>query len=601
MLTPPREIVDMLDKFDQRHDVFSVHDVSSAIGDAARKLTNLTDEQKRGAWPEQAAFDFYTTSDEKRKPWGLYFKPACSFEREDGLFCNPDIKDVDEGVIDHWSQRSKQASHPVLIARYSDLVWELSCRASQKKPDIVFARRAIDAYLRVAGIDDGSTWSDTTKSLQRACDLAIRVNDRDRVSRVAQCILDYVDRIADVSQPRTYVNLLDFLLTQAKPCSLTDEQLGAITARLEAALASRLDAVLRGDGGPVQLWRTGEVLAAHYQRTRCKEDVSRILQTMARAHEHASDNTGGIRAHYELQRALKLYEQADMREESDRVRRRIEAISHEVVASIPAMTVTTKVDKELIDALHHVLDRGGLDELVLQFLPKQDELDQWICERRENFPLSELFAPVLIDGEGGGANVNDTAGDVDGPRIRETAERIRLSQPFLMMAWDYLLEKGLAAEHFVRHLRQSPAFEKDRFPIIREGVEAYFAGDYVKAAHVLLPAIERALNHLLKLLERPRTKGTRGGRASALQRNINDVLADDVAREALGPDLRLFLLATLSHPKGLNIRNVVCHGLLSPGSFTRHLCELILLALLAVALMRERDADPESEDQDIKS
>jgi hypothetical protein len=49
--------------------------------------------------------------------------------------------------------RANEVKHPVMKARYADLVWDFSRPAAQKKPAIMFARTAIDSYLQAA--DEG--------------------------------------------------------------------------------------------------------------------------------------------------------------------------------------------------------------------------------------------------------------------------------------------------------------------------------------------------------------------------------------------------------------------------------------------------------------
>jgi hypothetical protein len=47
--------------------------------------------------------------------------------------------------------RADEARHPVLRARYSDLVWDLKRVATGKHPDFRLAHPAIDSYLEALG------------------------------------------------------------------------------------------------------------------------------------------------------------------------------------------------------------------------------------------------------------------------------------------------------------------------------------------------------------------------------------------------------------------------------------------------------------------
>ena len=146
----------------------------------------------------------------------------------------------------------------------------------------------------------------------------------------------------------------------------------------------------------------------------------------------------------------------------------------------------------------------------------------------------------------------------------------------------------MTPEHVVDFVVQSPLFTDDRLPLIRRGVQAHFVGDYVQAIHVLIPQLERAVVGLTSLLGGTSTKPHRSSRAVMQSKSLNDALDDDDVRRILGPDLRMYLVSMLSHPKGMNIRNDVSHGLWSPQAFSKQASERVLHVLLALGSLRER-------------
>lgn len=92
--------------------------------------------------------------------------------------------------------------------------------------------------------------------------------------------------------------------------------------------------------------------------------------------------------------------------------------------------------------------------------------------------------------------------------------------------------------------------------------------------------------NLIHLLGGASTKQHRGGRAVLQAKSLNDALDDEGVSRLLGADLRMHLVAVLSHPKGMNIRNEVCHGLWTETAFTSSVSAWTLHALLAVALVQ---------------
>jgi hypothetical protein len=142
----------------------------------------LTDPERKGAWAEASAFLFIPAEE---SPWGTYYGPVFTDKRTDGSpVYGPDIAAVDGEVVAHWQERSGTAQHPVLRARYADVVWDLKKRAVGAAADVPYAQRAIDAYLD--GVSAGlyrEPRSHAVDASRRALELALSINDQTRVQR----------------------------------------------------------------------------------------------------------------------------------------------------------------------------------------------------------------------------------------------------------------------------------------------------------------------------------------------------------------------------------------------------------------------------------
>jgi hypothetical protein len=62
-------------------------------------------------------------------PWPLGDLPVGTAVTRDGKAVYfPDIGEADAQIIAHWIDRATRLTHPVLIARYADLVWDRALR-----------------------------------------------------------------------------------------------------------------------------------------------------------------------------------------------------------------------------------------------------------------------------------------------------------------------------------------------------------------------------------------------------------------------------------------------------------------------------------------
>ena len=161
---------------DQAEGPIDIQQVEIALREA---IEGLQADDQRGAWPDLAAFAFTAGED---SPWGsTYFGPSGSTRDEGGnVFFFPDLREVSPDVVDHWARRAKSLRHPVLRARYADLVWDLGRRVGTK-PEVEFARLAIDAYNQAVGEKRLPDLYSEIAAGRRALSLAISIGDAERI------------------------------------------------------------------------------------------------------------------------------------------------------------------------------------------------------------------------------------------------------------------------------------------------------------------------------------------------------------------------------------------------------------------------------------
>ena len=118
---------------------YEVNAALEAAGKAAKESGEEIDELR---------FEFiaaYLALYDKPYVWGTYYGPEMSTVAEDGQrFDAPPLESITAECIDYWADRMTAAHHPALRARYADLVWDLSQKATGNNPPIEAARVAID-------------------------------------------------------------------------------------------------------------------------------------------------------------------------------------------------------------------------------------------------------------------------------------------------------------------------------------------------------------------------------------------------------------------------------------------------------------------------
>ena len=120
---------------------------------------------------------------------------------------------------------------------------------------------------------------------------------------------------------------------------------------------------------------------------------------------------------------------------------------------------------------------------------------------------------------------------------------------------------------FLRYL----CFQKNK-TILINGVKAYLNGDFLTAAHLFIPQIESSLRDMLQLSGGSVYKPGRNG--EMLLKAMDDIFREETLTKTLG-DAAKYLQILLTDQRGWNIRNNLCHGMLSYDMFDLTITQIV--------------------------
>lgn len=606
-IAPPQVLLDIVARFDARSDTFDCGAVMAETDKAIKDMEYANDDVRKSVWAEWAPWEFSTHDTSDGGPWQTYFQPMGMSSNEKGEYrARPDLRTATPEIIEYWGRRAEETKHPVIKARYADLVWDTTRFVTQKRPAIKFAHLAVDSYIAAATLDDGTEKFDTREGLTRALQLSLKIQDQARIAAAVDATVVFVEKTAEDDHVGTYCYLFDNLLPPEKGPTITPETESRVIGLLEAKLAMMTTPGGVWDVDPHSPEDVGLRLAAYYTRKKNDADRVRVLRAIAEAFERRAGKIAPMIGMGDLQRAGELYVEAGLREQAERVRRAGQVLGPKVAESMAKIETKMEIPNAHVEEFRGILTRYGIPNAIAwfaqQFVPGQDDLDKQAAELDKKYPIQAMFTPQVLAHDHIAADIGDTEGDPDGKAVWRTSRHLQLDQCWIRWGFDHLFETmGLTADQATQFIAGCPLYEEDRLPIIRAGVQAHIEKDFLKAVHLLVPQVEKALVNLLYHTGGATVKPHQSGRGVMQQKSLNDVLRhpdDPLANvntiKALGPDLRVYLIAVLSHPKGLNIRNEVCHGLWPTAHFTKTASERVLHALFAVSLLRkvERPANP---------
>ena len=174
MSTTPQPIVvpgflqQVIAKYDAYAEDFHEYELSGAINEAAKSRDTPSEDDRHACMAESWAFGSFHSNPGQTSEWGTHF-------------CGPDVRRIDSAVVAHWGRRRDQVRHPVMRARYADLLWDFRKHVTGRRADVNDARVAIDFgtyFALVIGNRDYKNLADVPSARDDADDIAEVLTER---------------------------------------------------------------------------------------------------------------------------------------------------------------------------------------------------------------------------------------------------------------------------------------------------------------------------------------------------------------------------------------------------------------------------------------
>ncbi len=568
------------------------HKLKSATG-----AGELKDQSARDGWfAEVSAFRLQLVPVGKpASVWGTRFGPCSSLiDAAGNRVCHPDIKEIDEEVLFHWKTRSSQVKHPVLKARYCDLVWDLSSVMTGQKPDVSFARRAIEAYIEAV---DGRLCLcelDAIRSVQRAVELSVSLNDSPLIEKAGEAAFVLHRSIRDPRRPPYSIFLFDlFLRSFRKKVVLDVGRVLEIVGDLEADLKSWSNPSQPSTFNHDAAKNAAERLISHYRGEGCMVDVQRVARIAGAAQEQFASMGDAVLAAVVLQGVHRFYQEVGLSEEADRVLKEAKRRGKGISECLTRFSTAVEVDQEAVAKAIEKLTTGEWPEVVhrvvREFLPSVDEIRTSVEEMKTEFPLQSNIRLLKMD-QLTRAEIPSAGEDPEARIVEEMSNRLATIAPLLTQCIQVLFARHqVTADQLCKSLSRSPLFYQERQDLLHRALDRYLSADWISAIHILVPFIEESLRVFLERLGKvvDKREGT-----IYMAKELGAVLSDVAFKEfwtSVGlPDVPFYLRVLLTDPRGWNVRNLVAHGLRPADFFRQEVADRLVHVVLLLGLLEER-------------
>lgn len=519
--------------------------------------------------------------------WGTNYGPEMSSIDKDGnRFDTPPLESITPQCIAYWTARMNAAKHPALRARYGDMVWDLSQKATGNRPPIAAAQIAIDGYaeaLTTFPEMSSNNWGDIQK---RIVDLALSINDEERLRKAVAANVAYanakVDKDESEFRQRSLFGILRSIPPRRRPQGEFAKVLEDFRTRLNELDAGQADKFTIGD--------VALPLAQYYWSSQQPDEAKTVIRIWGTAVERlANETTMPMLSSAWLTELHQVYQRYEMHEEARDLIAKIEAASAGIEKELVRVSHSATIPKDKWDKVVNDLTSGTKDEvlrkLALNFLPRVGEAEQLVTEISSKTIYMNLTQQIIAEDGRVTATIGPVEQDLDGHIVQQLGRTMQFYGQLYRPTWDEAVARlSLTADDIVEWLAKSPLFEEERLKLLTPAIAAYLIGDWSTAIHVAIPQIENALRQVLVKCGQPLIRPHRNG--TFLLKNLDEVLRDPVTVRALPEDVRVYLRTLLCDQRGLNVRNNVCHGLWSSEQFNWFVADRVIHAVLLIGLLR---------------
>ncbi len=583
-LAIPNAINLVISEFDARTSAYDTFAVESALNVARRALVDPTAEEAYGAWAEVLAFALFA-SEHGEKPWGTTFGPMGSGTTKDGqIVYFPDLTQATPVVLEHWVDRAQRMKAPVLVARYNDLVWDLSKLMTSKRPAIGHAHSAINAYVAIATQADREV-VESFDAASRALTLALQISDTARRDMARETILSLHRRA--IAENSMWWQAHDLLFDQPK-AGLTDGERDMIIADIESALARVSDQSNPSTFDPHATESAANKLMDHFRSIQQPDEVHRLLLMIAQTFEHFGSLADPMLASMVYQTSMDAYRQAGLQADEARLLGLIEQANLKSIDQMAPIEYRREIPKEEVEkfiaGIVCTTKEETFQELAMAFLIEVSDIEETMVRMMKSSPLLARIQQTKLDGERIVAQIGSVEEDPVGRSIHHAQEAMGLSTPWLGWTMHAAIERhGLTAADFVEWINRAGVFRDET--LLTDGIEAWLAEDYPKAIHVLVPQVEAGFRAMVGKCGRPTTKAHPQMPQARMVIMMGEILFQKDTPQALGPlgnNLVLHMRALYADPRGHNLRNDVAHGLLAPKDIHAGIMLWVIHSLLLI-------------------
>ena len=550
---------------------------------------------------EIMAFTFIEAYPGEEYNRGTYYGPMRVYEDEKGQIVeDPSIQEVDEEKLEYWKKRAKESEHPILAARYADLVIDFSVRIINKSADINLFQIVIGSNIAIC--EKPLVIPSYCKlKIKRALDLAIQINNQEKITRVKNAIISLDKKMADDSKQNLWGFAFKWLILDfGEKITLTKTEKIELVRDLENRLKRIEEDVCLTE-------HAVSLLAEYYANKKDEDNLMRVLEILEKSYKRSTNGNSDILSKYHAYKEIhEIYQNyknkrfPKLKNANDRILKEIGQLDFDLDKSLKEISIPiVEIKQEDIDAFLKKIfgDKQQntleviIDKIVTYFLPKKESVKKELEYLYKRYPMSFLCTREIVDEDGVLKSNIPTLKDNYGENFQNyTSEYIQLGSSLLGCVIGEL-KKRISKQDIIEYLKKSMIFEdKTDKKHLERAILAYWDNDYIVSSSLFIPLIECSVRKLIKKCGGCFLKlnNVRGYDYITLHKLLTK--KENMIRNVFGErdkNIVFYLRTVLTEKLGMNLRNDFAHGRNRENLFIRNTSDRLFHIILLLSSVKK--------------
>lgn len=495
-------------------------------------------------------------------------------------------------IISYWESRIDEAKNILLRALYAGLVWHLKKPITHASRPIAIAQTYIETLIRIVTQDHMPFPIEGVQQAERAIYLSLKLKQPDLLKKAKEALRELIHRHGTEDRIRIWSSA--YRISQKYSNSYTPEEQARLIVDMEDRFAKLYTMPVSGDRkekrNPWLLMDLADIIAGYY-RKHSPDKIENLFAQVEIAFDAISTELVKLQLEGNYRQLHKLLLKYNLKDKAAQLSIKIATIGRDAQDEMPLIKSEYEISKkDVYDVVNSILQHEDSEQIfehfIYVFIPQQEREKQAFQEEAKECAFLCSIPTTIMHEKGGQVTVGNIETDFTGNLILHISTTMKLQSIFIDSTIDEGMRKGIfTTENILAYISQSPSFTKEKNPIIKRGLEAYFAQDYIVAIHLLIPQIEAGIRNLLEVANIPTLKTNKSGNGFQL-RILDDMLHDSAATQLLTDDLATYLRILLTDNRGWNLRNEICHGIADVNIFNKMTANRIIHALLCLGRFR---------------